>query len=81
MDVISAEAQVTAASADLGALNGQITFQELDVAFSGLNLAQQQPSTIAIASGAATIEQTQSVWIGRRDPCLAAASAWSTNAH
>ena len=54
---ISAEAQVTAASADLSALNGQITFQELDVAFSGLNLAQQQPSTIAIASGAASIEQ------------------------
>ena len=54
---ISAEAQVTAASADLGALNGQVTFQELDVAFSGLNLAQQQPSTIAIASGAASIEQ------------------------
>ncbi len=54
---ISAEAEVSAASADLGALNGQITFQELDVAFSGLNLAQQQPSTIAIASGAATVEQ------------------------
>ena len=54
---ISAEAQVTAASADLSALNGQITFQELDIAFSGLNLAQQQPSTIAIASGAASIEQ------------------------
>jgi len=54
---LSAEAQVTAASADLSALNGKITFQDLDIAFSGLNLAQQQPSTITIASGAATIEQ------------------------
>jgi outer membrane protein assembly complex protein YaeT len=54
---VSAEAQVSAASADLGAINGTITFQDLDVAFSGLNLAQQQPSTIAIASGAASIEQ------------------------
>jgi outer membrane protein assembly complex protein YaeT len=54
---LSAEVQVTAASADLSALNGKITFQDLDIAFSGLNLAQQQPSTITIASGAATIEQ------------------------
>ncbi|HVQ16592.1 MAG TPA: hypothetical protein VMS40_23480, partial [Vicinamibacterales bacterium] len=54
---VSAEAQVTAATADLGTLDGRITFQELDIAFSGLNLAQQQPSTIAIASGAAAIEQ------------------------
>jgi outer membrane protein assembly factor BamA/autotransporter translocation and assembly factor TamB len=54
---ISAEAQVTAASADLGALNGQITFHELDIAFSGLDLAQQQASTITIASGAARVEQ------------------------
>ncbi len=49
--------QVTAASADLSALNGKITFQDLDIAFTGLNLAQQQPSTITMASGAATIEQ------------------------
>jgi outer membrane protein assembly complex protein YaeT len=54
---LSAQAEVSAASADLGALNGKITFQDLDVAFSGLNLAQQQPSTIAIAAGAASIEQ------------------------
>jgi outer membrane protein assembly factor BamA/autotransporter translocation and assembly factor TamB len=54
---ISAEAEVQAASADLAALEGQITFQELDVAFSGLGLAQQQPSTIAIASGTATVER------------------------
>jgi outer membrane protein assembly complex protein YaeT len=54
---VSAEMQVSAASADLGALNGKITFQDLNIAFSGLDLAQQQPSTIAIASGAAAIEQ------------------------
>jgi outer membrane protein insertion porin family len=54
---ISADTQITADSADLGAVNGHITFQELDVAFSGLTLAQQQPSVIAIASGAAAIQQ------------------------
>ncbi|HEU4694092.1 MAG TPA: translocation/assembly module TamB domain-containing protein [Vicinamibacterales bacterium] len=54
---ISAEADVKAAGANLSAFDGQITFQELDVAFGGLNLAQQQLSTIAIASGTATIEQ------------------------
>ncbi len=54
---ISAEAEITAPSADLSAVDGRITFQELDVAFSGLGLAQEQPSTIAIASGAATVEQ------------------------
>ncbi len=54
---ISAEADIKAASADVGALDGQITFQELDVAYSGLGLAQQQLSTITIASGTATIEQ------------------------
>jgi len=54
---ISAEADISAASADLNALNGRVTFQQLDVAFSGLGLAQQQPSTIAIEAGTASIEQ------------------------
>jgi autotransporter translocation and assembly factor TamB len=54
---ISAEAEVAAASANVEAIKGQITFHELDVAFSGLGLAQQQASTITIASGAAQIEQ------------------------
>ncbi len=54
---ISADAEIQAASADLRALNGRITFQELDVAFSGLDLAQQQASTISIASGTARVEQ------------------------
>ena len=54
---ISADAEVAAASADINAIKGQITFHELDVAFSGLSLAQQQASLITIAGGAAQIEQ------------------------
>jgi outer membrane protein assembly complex protein YaeT len=54
---VSAEAAVMAASADPAAVEGQVTFQELEVAFGGLNLAQQQPSMIGIRAGAATIEQ------------------------
>ena len=54
---ISAQAELSATEADVAAIDGRITFQELDVAFSGLGLAQQQPSTIAIAHGAATAEQ------------------------
>jgi len=54
---VSAEAEVAAASADIDAIKGQITFHEVDVAFSGLNLAQQQASLITIAGGAAQIEQ------------------------
>jgi outer membrane protein assembly factor BamA len=54
---ISAGAEITAASANIRAIDGQITFQELDVAFSGLGLAQEQASTITIASGTASVEQ------------------------
>ena len=54
---ISAQAELSATEADVAAIDGRITFQELDVAFSGLGLAQQQPATIAIAHGAATAEQ------------------------
>ena len=54
---ISAEAEVAAANADIDAIKGLITFHELDIAFSGLGLAQQQPSSITIAGGAAQIEQ------------------------
>jgi outer membrane protein insertion porin family len=54
---ISAEADLAATSADLGSLTGHITFQELDVAFSGLGLTQRQPSTITLASGTAALEE------------------------
>ena len=54
---ISLDAQVAASRADIGALDGRITFPELEVAFNGLTLAQQQPSSIAFASGAAVVEQ------------------------
>jgi outer membrane protein assembly factor BamA/autotransporter translocation and assembly factor TamB len=54
---ISAQAELSATEADVAAIDGRVTFLELDVAFSGLGLAQQQPSTIAIADGAASVEQ------------------------
>ena len=37
----------------------RITFPELAVTFNGLELAQQQISTIAIASGVGTLEQIE----------------------
>ena len=54
---IDLDADAAASRADLAALEGRITFPELQVAFNGLELAQQEPSTITIASGAATIER------------------------
>jgi outer membrane protein insertion porin family len=54
---ISVETEVTAASADLAAVDGHVSFPELDVSFGGLGLAQQQPSVITIASGAATVDR------------------------
>ena len=43
---ISLDAEVSADRPDLAALNGTITFPELDLAFGGLTLTQQQPSSI-----------------------------------
>lgn len=54
--VMSLEADLSAARPDLAALEGTISFPELAVTFRGLELAQQQVSTIALASGAATIQ-------------------------
>ena len=54
---ISVEAEGTTASADLAALDGRVTFQELNIAFNGLDLAQQQPSTITIAAGTASVDR------------------------
>ena len=54
---ISAEAEVMAESADPGAVEGRITFGELEVASGSLDLAQGQPSRIDIQAGVATVEQ------------------------
>ena len=54
---ISLDAEVSADRPDLAALNGKITFPELDLAFGGLTLTQQQLSSISIASGGATVER------------------------
>jgi outer membrane protein assembly complex protein YaeT len=55
---ISAEADLTAAHPNLDALTGRISFQEFDLAFGALALSQQQPMTIAVASGEATLAQS-----------------------
>ena len=54
---VSLNAEMSAARADLLALDGRITFPELQIALNGLTLAQQQPSTIRLAGGVAQVEQ------------------------
>jgi outer membrane protein assembly complex protein YaeT len=54
---VSLDAEMSATRADLAALEGRITFPELEVAFEGLTLGQQQVSTIALSGGTARIEQ------------------------
>ncbi len=54
---VSLEAQASATRPDLAALEGRVAFSELQVGFNGLTLAQEQPSTIAVASGSAAIER------------------------
>ena len=56
---VSLQADLSATKADLAALDGTISFPELAIAFRGLELGQKQVSTIAIASGAATIQQLE----------------------
>jgi outer membrane protein assembly complex protein YaeT len=55
--MIGLVAELTARRPELASLEGRITFEQLEVAYSGLDLAQQQPSMIGIASGAATVER------------------------
>jgi outer membrane protein assembly factor BamA/autotransporter translocation and assembly factor TamB len=57
--VVTLEAEVSAERPDLAALDGTISFPELAVTFRGLELAQQRVSTIAVASGAATIQRLE----------------------
>jgi outer membrane protein assembly complex protein YaeT len=54
---VTVDAQMSATRADLMALDGRITFPELQLALNGLTLAQEQPSTIRLASGVARVEQ------------------------
>jgi outer membrane protein assembly complex protein YaeT len=46
-----------AARADLTALEGRLAFDQLDLAFNGLTLAQKEPSALRIESGRATVER------------------------
>ena len=54
------------AAPDLAALEGTITFPELQVGYNGLALTQQEPSTIRLASGTATCRADGAVGF-RRD--------------
>ena len=53
---IALDAQLEAARATLDAVQGHVTFPELQLAFSGLTLAQQRPSAIEITGGTARID-------------------------
>jgi len=55
--LVSVSATGDAARPDLGALNAMLTFPELRVAIRDLDLAQDQPSTVRVESGEATIER------------------------
>ena len=57
--IITLEADLSATRADLAALNGTVKFPELALTFNALELAQKQISTIAIASGVATLQQIE----------------------
>ena len=54
---ISATAEASANRPDLTALEGRLSFDDLQMSFDKLTLEQTQPSTIRIAGGSATIEQ------------------------
>jgi outer membrane protein assembly complex protein YaeT len=54
---VSLTAQISATRADLTTLEGQITFPELQLAFNGLTLNQEQESIIALARGSARVER------------------------
>ncbi|HKE87500.1 MAG TPA: translocation/assembly module TamB domain-containing protein [Vicinamibacterales bacterium] len=54
---VTVDAELSANRPELSSIDGRVTFEQLDVSFNGLGLAQQQPSTITIGSGAATIDQ------------------------
>ena len=57
--IITLEADLSASRADLAALTGTVKFPELAITFNALELAQKQVSTIAIASGVATLQQLE----------------------
>jgi outer membrane protein assembly complex protein YaeT len=49
--------EASATRGDLSALEGHVTFQQLDLAFNRLTLSQREPSSISIGSGTATVER------------------------
>ena len=53
---VGLDLDASATRPDLSALEGHITFQQLDLAFNRLTLTQQEPTSISIGAGTATIE-------------------------
>lgn len=53
---VGLDLDASAARADLTALKGQMTFQQLDLAFNRLTLSQQAPARITVDSGTATVD-------------------------
>lgn len=54
---IGVNAEFEAARVDLMALEGRVSFPQLEVALNGLTLAQQQPSAVWISNGTARVDQ------------------------
>jgi outer membrane protein assembly complex protein YaeT len=54
---VSLTAQMSASRADLMALEGRITFPELQLALNGLTLEQQQESVVGLSGGIARVER------------------------
>lgn len=54
---VSVNAELSSSRADLAALTGRITFPELELAFSGLTLHQDQPAVVSLAGGVARLER------------------------
>jgi translocation and assembly module TamB len=54
--IVTLQADLSADRPDLAALDGTVTFPELAITFRGLELAQEQISTITLASGQATVD-------------------------
>jgi outer membrane protein assembly factor BamA len=53
---VSVTAEASAPRVDLAAVNGRVTFDDLELAFRDLALAQERPSAVSLAGGVATIE-------------------------
>jgi outer membrane protein assembly complex protein YaeT len=54
---VTLNAELSSSRADVAALTGRITFPEMQLAFNGLTLRQDQPAVVSLAGGAARLER------------------------